>query len=113
MPVSVPGRPPAVDAARPRSIQASMKRFDGRPETATVATYALVHGWRRAVVDLFRVSPITRRCRPVEPSVSGGAVQVVGLVPDWRPVRRPRAASSRGGLVGRGVGTGPASSSGG
>ncbi len=44
----------------------------------------------------------------------GGRVgQVVGLVPDWRPVRRPRAASPRGDPVGRGDGIGLASSSGG
>src|SRR3712207_7617501 len=55
----------------------------------------LVHGYRRAVVDLFEGCSITCPCRPVELSVGGEAGQVVGLVPGWRPVRRPGLVQSR------------------
>src|SRR3712207_5881353 len=66
-----------------------------------------------AVVDPFRAGSITWRCRPPEILVGGEAGEVGMFAPGWRPVRRPRAGSCRGVRVGRGVGTGLASSSGG
>ena len=123
---SGPARPhsgPRLDSARTRAVpmqhaRASPRR--NRPRVTQPPSFQaragvandLVHGLRRQSLALCRAGSLTRRCRPVELSVGGEAVQVVGLVPGWRRGGRPQAAPSRDARVGRGDETGLASSSG-
>ena len=96
---------------RRRPVTSEQRAKARRSHNKTILN-GLVHGQRRSLLGSGQVS-VTQLCRPGELSVGGGAGRVGGLVPGWRPVRRRRAGWYRGGRVGRGGGTGPASWSGG
>src|SRR3982751_1915731 len=68
---SAPNRKEGDPKARDTSLATSLGGWGG-----DLLPNDLVHSWRRAVVDLFRASPITRACRPGELSAGDEANRV-------------------------------------